>query len=68
MNSKKLVKEEIEEVIKNSVFNTVHDLIHYTVYNKIAIEIDTSSNWNIMLVNHSIKNSVWDKHNVIRSK
>jgi hypothetical protein len=60
--NKELVQEAIQESIKDSVFNTVHDLVLYSVYNKVAIEIDDSSHWNIMLVNHSIKNSIWNKY------
>lgn len=55
-------KDLVQDSIKDSVFNTVHDLVLDLVYNKVAIKIDDSSHWNIMLVNHSIKNSVWSKY------
>ena len=58
-------KDLIQESIKDSVFNTVHDLFLNSVYNKVAIEIDDSSdfsNWHIVSVYRSIKNSVWNKY------
>jgi hypothetical protein len=64
-------KDLIQESIKDSVLNTVHDLLLNSVYNKVAIEIDDSSdfsNWHIVSVYRSIKDSVWGKYNVARSK
>ena len=55
-------KELVQESIKDFVFNTVHDLVLDLVYNKVAIEIDGSSHWSIMLVHRSIKDSVWSKY------